>query len=220
MEYGLIKNYFSGCKKLKYRKGQVLIRAGVPCSGIFYIESGYVKLFSEDNEGNEQVILIFQSGDFFPLNNIFNKYMSHLNCQCLTDCEIKYSEKTSLENFLNGNQEAMKELFRYSGETIKSMTIRVQCVSLQKASTRLLFKLLFLVKRFGQIQGNTIVINSPLSQSDIANSISISRETANRMFEKLEKDNLIEYKSKTILIKDLEKLKEILSQLTDISWFE
>ncbi|MNP78877.1 Global nitrogen regulator [compost metagenome] len=64
-----------------------------------------------------------------------------------------------------------------------------------------------LAEQHGQLSGQKIIIDLPMTHQEFANSIGTTRETANRLLNQLTKENLLEVDRKQIIIHDLQALK-------------
>ncbi|MCD0469205.1 Crp/Fnr family transcriptional regulator [Flavobacterium sp. JAS] len=52
-------------KDKKYRKNEAIFTEGTLPTGIFYVKNGKVKKYKADNDGREQIVHIYNSGEFF-----------------------------------------------------------------------------------------------------------------------------------------------------------
>ena len=57
----------------KYRKNQPIFTEGTLPSGIFYLQSGKVKKYKIDNDGREQIIYIYNEGEFFGYSSVLSE---------------------------------------------------------------------------------------------------------------------------------------------------
>ena len=48
-----------------YRKNDAIFTEGTIPNGIFYLKEGKVKKYKVDNDGREQIIYIYNAGEFF-----------------------------------------------------------------------------------------------------------------------------------------------------------
>jgi len=57
----------------KYLKNQPIFTEGTLPSGIFYLQSGKVKKYKMDNDGKEQIIYIYNAGEFFGYSAVLSE---------------------------------------------------------------------------------------------------------------------------------------------------
>mgnify|MGYP001301198620 CR=1 FL=1 len=85
---------------------------------------------------------------------------------------------------------------------------KLQSLSGQDVKHRVLSFLLKLAEQHGEIKGNKITINLPMTHQEFANSVGTTRETINRLLNQLGKENILETNRNRIVIIDLEALKQ------------
>ena len=90
---------------------------------------------------------------------------------------------------------------------------RIANLGSPSTTARIIDRLFFSIKRFGVSDGKRIIIDLPLTYSDIALAVGTTRETVNRLMRKLEKDKIIEIHNHVITVNSPEKL----SQLSEVS---
>ncbi|MDP2632790.1 MAG: cyclic nucleotide-binding domain-containing protein, partial [Candidatus Curtissbacteria bacterium] len=71
---------FRKLKPIHFKRGEIIIRAGDAPPGIFYLKSGYVKVYSVSRSGEQLTLIIFKPGDIFPvswaINSTKNEYFA------------------------------------------------------------------------------------------------------------------------------------------------
>ena len=91
---------------------------------------------------------------------------------------------------------------------------RVDNLEYTKAYSRLIQRLLLMSERFGKEYNGSVILEIPVTHKDIANTISLTRETTSRELLKLEKKKLISQKGHILVVNDIKKLrKELESSL-------
>jgi CRP/FNR family transcriptional regulator len=91
-------------------------------------------------------------------------------------------------------------------QQFRAYSDRLDNLEFNKASDRVIYRLLFLASRFGIREGNDIRIDLPITHEILANSVGLARESVSREAEKLEKANLIQRAGQNIVIKDVDVL--------------
>lgn len=100
------------------------------------------------------------------------------------------------------------KIMRVLGDKIRELQDKLQVLSGQDVRNRVLSFLLMLADQHGQMHGDQIIINLPMTHQEFANSIGTTRETANRLLNQLTKENMLEVDRSRIIIHDLQALKE------------
>jgi CRP/FNR family transcriptional regulator len=104
-----------------------------------------------------------------------------------------------------------QEVMRQAVNIIDVYTQRIQTLEFRSARGRMISELLYLAERFGERHGKEVIINAPITHQDIADSINMTRETASRALEQLFEEGLMGQKDHLLIVRDLLRLKEVLS---------
>lgn len=209
--------FFARSKPYRYAPGEAILRADDTPSGVYWIEKGFVKVYSITEEGNEKLHIIYKTGELFPLIWVFSNVTKDVFYEAFGEVVLRRSSKEEFLAFLKTsctNLRGCSLLFELVERVIDLLDVhidRVDNLEITKAYPRLVAMLLHLAKRFGRKEGKSIKIDIRLTHSDIANSVNMTRETASREMERLQRKGLIKYQVKLIIIKNIEELKEELS---------
>lgn len=208
--------FFTQSRQYNYKAGEVILRPEDTPSGVYYIEKGFVKVCSITRDGDEKLHVIYKTGEFFPLIWVFSNVTKNVFYEALGEVFLRRRSKEEFLEFLRGGctKGGCPALFELVVRIIGILDVhvsRIDNLELTKAYPRLVARLLLLAKRFGKKQKNNIVIDVPITHKDIADSINMTRETASREIEVLEKKGLIYYQAHLIVIKDIDKLEKELS---------
>lgn len=199
---------FSKGRKSSYRKGEIIIRPDDNPSGVFYIQKGYVRVYSITVDGDEKIHVIYKKDEVFPLLWALKDIQKDVYYEALSDLVLKRVPKDLFITFVKEDPTVLHELIDRLVSHFDVFVDRVGNLEISKAYPRLVAQLLFLSKRFGKKVGKGVVIQVPIAHKDIASSINMTRETASREFEKLEKKGLIGYRKHSIVIKNENALKK------------
>ncbi len=199
--------FFSKNKELRYKNGEIVIRAGDIPSGVYYIKQGFIKVYAIEENGEENLHVIYKSGELLPLVWVFSGTLKDLYYQAIGKVVLYKAPKEEFIECIKYHPECSIELITKMTSLINVHANRIENLELLKSYARIISRLLSLADRFGVKNGKKTIIGVPLTHSDIATSINMTRETASRDLEMLKKKGLIEYKNHLFVIKDLRKLK-------------
>lgn len=194
-------------KQLIYKNGEIILRPDDTPSGVYYIEKGFVKVYSITQDGDEKLHIIYKSNQIFPLMWALEDVHKDVYYEALGSIKVTRISKEIFKQFIEANPYALKDII---GRLVLHFNIfvdRVDNLEITKAYPRLVACLFSLANRFGRKSKKGVIIDIPIAQKDIANSINMSRETASREIEKLEKKGLISYKNHLIFIKNIKNLE-------------
>ena len=201
---------FAKGTKLKYNKGEFVIRPGDAPSGVFFIESGLVKAYDITQYGEENLLVIRKENEIFPLIWSVTGLERPIIYQTLSPTVIWRLSRDDFLEYINSNPEATAALLMMTIQMYRVHSERIINLEYRTVRERLISFMLTTSRRFGKDNPEGMLLDVPLRQQDIASSINASRETTSRELSALEKKGLISIHQQLIVIKDIAKLKSFL----------
>lgn len=201
---------FKSGVQLSYNKGEYIIRPGETPSHVYYIDEGFVKALNITKYGEENLLIIRKSHEIFPLIWSITGKGKSIIYQTLTPTKVYRISRDKFGKFLKENTDALYPFIDLITSQYRVHSERVMNLEYRSVRERLASFLLTMAKRFGSQTKNTITINVPLIQQDIASSINASRETTSREIGILERKGLIKTSQSIITIIDKKALKNLL----------
>jgi len=206
----LDENFFTQFKAAqKFKKNQLILGPSAEPSGIFYLKSGFVRLYLVSESGKELTLNIFKPGTYFSmiwaLNNTPNIYFY----ESLTEVLLLKAPKAEVVEFVESNPSVLYDLAKRTLSGLDGMTRLMEALLTGNANQQIASVLLVLVRRFGKKdKANQTIIELPLTHRIIGTLAGLSRESTSLELEKLTKDKIISQKDHLILIKDLKRLED------------
>ena len=195
----------TGFKKAK--KGDVIYFSSSDVPRVFLLKKGNIKIVSVSEDGNEIIKDIIQKGDLFGELELDNDTNSTEYAKALTDdiiiCSFLLSD---FENLLLQNPTLALSYTKFVGLKMKRIKNSYANLMSKDAKTRLLTFIKDWASREGKQVEHRIVIENYLTQTDIAQIICTSRQTATSLLNELETTGLLYYGRKEIIIEDISKL--------------
>ena len=200
--------FFHPFPLLKYSKGKTLIRSEDQPPGVYYIYSGYVRMYSVFADGRELTLNIFRPGAYFPMIWAITASPNSYYYQALTEVSLRRAPKDQILSFLNSHPDAFFDLTQRILTGLDGLISRLQQLFSGSASTRVAAALHVCALRFGSPYRSSIIIRLPLTHQDIANLSGLTRETTSLELKKLEKDGLLSHRHRFLVVKNLSRLEK------------
>lgn len=195
----------------KANKGDIIYFSASDLPRIFLLKKGNIKIVSIDEDGNETIKEILQKGDLFGELSLEKDTDVNEYAKALTDevsiCSFLLSD---FEDLLVRNPTLALSYTKFVGLKMKRFKNNYSNLVSKDAKTRLTSFLKDWAEREGIQNGNKYTISNYLTQTDIAQIICTSRQTATLLLNELEEKNTIYYSRKEIIIDDIAKLAMIL----------
>lgn len=206
-----LDEFFSKKRSISYKKGQLLLRPDDIPQGIFYVIKGHVKVYSITEWGDEKLHIIFKETEMFPLFWTFDNVLLTKYYEALDNVVVKVADKREFLQLLNKQPDILNDMMHKIMNILEICIDRIENLEFTNATARFASFLLHLVHRFGVKGISSVLISAPLTHKDLANSIAMTRETASREFEKLEKKGIVGYDKHHIVVYNITKLRQELS---------
>jgi CRP-like cAMP-binding protein len=191
----------------KAQKGDIIYFSSSDLPRIFLLKKGNIKIVSVDEEGNETIKEILQKGDLFGELSLEHDKEVNEYAKALTEevsiCSFLLSD---FEDLLVKNPTLALSYTKFVGLKMKRFKNNYSNLVSKDAKTRLISFLKDWAEREGIQEDKKFTINNYLTQTDIAQIICTSRQTATLLLNELEEKNLIYYNRKEIIIDDISKL--------------
>lgn len=191
-----------GFKKAK--KGEILYFSTSDVPRIFLLKKGNIKIVSVDDDGNETIKDIIQKGDLFGELDLDPDKSANEYAKALTDevsiCSFLMSD---FEDLLLRNPNLAVSYTKFVGLKMKRVRNNYANLVSKDAKTRLYQFLKDWAAREGKIAGNAVALDNYLTQTDIAQIICTSRQTAVQLLGEMEASGLLQYGRKQIVIPNI-----------------
>ena len=199
----------------RYRKGQILIQPGIEPAGIYFIESGLVKVYSLSHDDIEHDHLFYGTGDVFPIIWAIEGSHRSVYYETMEDTVVRLIPKEDFVKFLHEQPATTYELLVRTTEFFKLYGAQIDNLLYSNASERIAFRLLALLNRYPERDGDNFRLGIFLTNQDIAHSVATTRETVNRFFSRLKRQGIMHYDNERhMVISNIEALGKIIGTET------
>lgn len=190
----------------EHRAGEILFEDKEDVFTVYFVLKGIVSLYKINECGQKKVIFMLGKGKI--INEVIIKELpASINCEIFEDSVILGIKKEKLLNIMKEDFDLCKNIIiSLSSKTRRLYRQLKNTPSSIKIEKRLAAKLYKLAKDYGVEHEDGIVIDMEISITYMADLLGSQRETVSRAMKVLQKNNLINYKSKKIIISNFEKL--------------
>lgn len=180
---------------------------------IYFLKQGTIKLIRINDAGDEILLDILQKGDLFgdlnleqpSKNEEFFKVVSEEAIICTF-----YRER--LEEVMYKKPDFALNYIKFIGFNFKKIQNSYKNILFKDAKTRLLLLLHMIIEK-ENITTNSFVLPNYLTQKDIAQLICTTRQTIVSLFKELEKEAILSYSQKEIVIENITKIKKFIENV-------
>ena len=191
-----------------YGKGEIILRTDIPPPGVFCVAEGYVKVYSLTDNGDENLHIIYGPDMIFPIIWAITGRLRQVFYEAMDDVSLRRISRENFLTFIDTDTENTKAVLYQVVDMLNANANRMDNLEYTRSYSRIVYRLITLAERYGELHGSGLIIKAPVKHHDIANSTNCSRETVSREMEKLEKEGLISHQDHFFVITDIESLKK------------
>ena len=188
-----------------FKRGEMLFRKDDPGTHLYVVLDGAVKIALPGEFGQEALVAIMRTGDFFGELALFDGSPRSASATALEDTRAALLARDDFLTFLETHPGAVRVVLDALAKTIRRLSDRVEDLIFLDVPSRVAKYLLDLAQADGDQN-----LELTLTQDELAAFIGASRVSVNRVLGDLERRDIIEIRRRHIVIKDQAKLaKEI-----------
>lgn len=198
-----------------YNAGQMVFAEGDPCSGLYVVAAGHVRIFKTSAGGREQVLSIDGLGSSVAELPVFDGGNYPASVAAVDDATLLlFISKLDFQELCLAHPQVSLKVLRVVGARLRRLVGIIEELSFTTVRHRLAAFLLRLAKREGTKTAGGIAVTLPDNNQEVAAQIGTVRELVSRNLSRFEAEGLIKIDGRNLLIRDL---KAIESEVSDES---
>lgn len=194
---------------LKIKAGDTIFYEGDEPQKLFFVKSGFVKMYRMSPEGRSTVIYLYGPGSLIGVRALTSpdKQLKH-TAEAMTDTEIVTIPESVYLKALEENPEYILDLLHLFIDRLNLTERKMEGFILTDATARVASFLYDLAERFGVKSGDKVIIPLPLTHQTISEFVGSFRETVTVAINRLIKDGILEDRRGKVVVLNLPKLKQ------------
>jgi len=193
----------------KYKKGEVIFAEDDPPLWLKVLKKGKAKIYKQSKTGKETILRIVGAGDILGGLSVFDGRNYSFTAKAMEPCSLLKIPRMEFLALLRRNPDVAFEIILDLTQRLRETGETIQGLAVERVEKRIVTLFLKLADRLGENEGGRVRIPVSMTRQDIADMVGSTVETAIRIVSRLSKEGLIETKGKTIIIKDIERLKSL-----------
>ena len=117
-----------------YKARETIFLAHEPGDGMYVIESGRVRIWVQDTDGNDVTLTELGPGDFFGEMAIIDGAGRSASASCLEDCSLSYLKRQVFQDFLVEHPQAALAVIRGLGTRLRQTNLLVSQRAVRNAN--------------------------------------------------------------------------------------
>jgi len=196
----------------KFRKKEDIFSEGDPPEWFYILMTGKVKITKLSQDGREIIIELISPPDFFGGFAVMKGFPYPANAIAMEDSDILKISRPNLLKIIDRFPNIMYEITSSLGERTREFHDTLKNIALDRVESRIAALLLKLADKIGEKKNDeSIFIDMRLTKQDIAEMVGTTVETTIRVMSRFKRSGLVSDDSGKIIIRDIEKLKSVVS---------
>jgi CRP-like cAMP-binding protein len=194
-----------------YGEGEIIYRSGAPADGLFILAAGKVKVLRPSLEGAEVLIDVVAAGAMFGSIAALGHTTYPDTAQALTvSCVLRISA-AEFRDLLEEHPEIALAVLDDLALRLEHAQQSVRRLAGGTVEQRVASTLLALADKVGEPRGDTVILQLPLTRSDLAAMTGTTTESTSRTLSKLRRQGIIETGRRWTAVVDREALAALAS---------
>jgi CRP/FNR family transcriptional regulator, global nitrogen regulator len=192
----------------RFAPKDTIFTPGDPDDQLYFLLSGTVRLYRMYGDYKEATTALLKDGGVFGKLSLCEGRWQDVFAEAVTESRVAGIQKASLEHVIKSNPEFALRLFSSFSERLRQSDEVIESLLHREVSVRLATLLINLSERFGGEGGTGVIIGVRLTHQDLANMIASTREAVSKVMSELQRNGVIETRSRRIVILDRGALSE------------
>ncbi|GAO44830.1 Crp/Fnr family transcriptional regulator [Flavihumibacter petaseus] len=199
-------------KTIRFSKGETLFQEGDPVSGIFFVETGCVKVHKHWGSEKELILRFASNGDIIGHRGLGSETAFPVTATALEPTTACFIPIDFFLASLKVNHEFTLQLMLFYAKELQDSERKMRNLAHMPVKGRLAISLLLLQEKFGRDSEGAL--NLPIQQQDIASYIGTAYETLFRFMQEFIANGWIRKDGKKIYILDAAALAQTVDSLS------
>lgn len=188
---------------LHYESGEAVLWQDDPCTGLYVIQSGHIKLFKLSPHGRELIVNILGPGQTFNDVPVFDMGCNPVNAAALEMSELSMIESTAIRSALSEHPEICHAVVLNLSQNLRQLISIIEELSFYQVTHRLARLISTLPDAQLGGEGKT-----RLTQNQLAARLGTVREVVARSLRELERGGAIRLRRRQIEVVDSSLLEQ------------
>jgi CRP/FNR family transcriptional regulator len=190
-----------------YSAGETVFGEGEPCSGLYVVESGQVRIFKSSASGREQVLSIDGPGSSIAELPVFDGGSYPASAAAIGDATLLFVSKQDFQALCLAHPQVALKVLRVVGARLRRLVGIIEELSFTTVRHRLASFLVRLGQKEGKRTAEGVEITVPVSNQELASQIGTVRELVSRNLSRLQAEGMIKIDGRSVTICDWKALE-------------
>lgn len=194
----------------RFNAGQIIFHHGDPGGLLYIISKGKVKITHSTPDGQEAMLAIFGSGDFFGELALLDDSPRSATIEALQTTETLTLHREDFIRFISDNPNFALHVLHTLAQHIRRLNNQISDIFFLDLPARLARQLLHLAEQHGKNTKDGILIELSLTQTDLAEMTGATRVSINKALGRFRRSNWVKVSGRKFTIIDEGALQNLI----------
>jgi CRP/FNR family transcriptional regulator len=185
-----------------FSPGEMLFSEGEPCSGLFLIASGHVRIYKSSSSGREHILAVEGPGGSVAELPVFDGGDYPASASAADPAELVFISRQDFRAVCLEHPEVALKVLQVVGARLRRLVGIIEELSFTTVRHRLISWLLRQAKAEGRQTGQGLVFNLASNHQELASQIGTVRELVSRNIARLQAQGFIKIGGREITVLD------------------
>src|SRR5437660_11343495 len=191
----------------RFQRDEQLFAEGDPCTGLFLVATGKIRIFKLSPAGREQILAVEGPGSSFAELPVFDGGNYPAAASAIEDTEVLFISRKDFQNFCREHPDVGLKVIAVVGLRLRRLVGIIEELSFTTVRQRLIALILRLAQASGTASKEGIRMELTKSHQDLAAELGTVRELVSRNLSRLQAEGFLDVEGRKIVVKDLPGLK-------------
>jgi len=190
-----------------YSAGENVFGEGEPCSGLYVVESGHIRIFKSSVGGREQVLSIEGPGSSVAELPVFDGGNYPASVSAVDDTTLLFVRKEDFHALCLDSPQVALKVLRVVGARLRRLVGIIEELSFTTVRHRLASFLLRLARTEGRRTPEGVEFTLSVSNQELASQIGTVRELVSRNLSRFQSEGMLKIDGRNVIIQNLKGLE-------------
>jgi len=190
-----------------FSAGEAVFSEGQPCTGLYVVESGHVRIFKSSAGGREHVLSIEGPGSSVAELPVFDGGNYPASVTAIDDATLLFVSKQDFQSLCLTHPQVSLKVLGVVGARLRRLVGIIEELSFTTVRHRLAAFLVRLAKASGRRTADGIEIALPANNQELASQIGTVRELVSRNLSRFQSEGMLKIDGRMVTITDLNALE-------------
>ncbi len=191
----------------RFSAGESVFAEGEPCTGLYVVESGHVRIFKSSSGGREHVLSIEGPGASVAELPVFDGGNYPASVTALDDATLLFVSKQDFQSLCMAHPQVSLKVLRVVGARLRRLVGIIEELSFTTVRHRLAAFLVRLARNSGERSPHGIEITLPANNQELASQIGTVRELVSRNLSHFQAEGMLKIDGRNVTVTDLNALE-------------